>query len=65
MIDPKSAKSRLEEQLSELERRQKSITEDLSEPLNADLSEQAVEKEDDASLEAQAALIASDVWPKS
>lgn len=61
VIDPKSAKSRLEEQLSELERRQKSITEDLSEPLNADLSEQAVEKEDDASLEAQAALIASEI----
>ena len=61
MIDPNSAKSLLQAQLSELESRQKNIAEDLSEPLNADSSEQAVEKEDDASLEAQAALIAREI----
>ncbi|KFG88994.1 DnaK suppressor protein [Sphingobium herbicidovorans NBRC 16415] len=61
VIDPNSAKSRLEAQLAELERRQKSVADDLSEPLNPDSSEQAVEKEDDASLEAQAALIAREI----
>ena len=61
MIDPNSAKSRLEAQMAELERRQKSVADDLSEPLNPDSSERAVEKEDDASLEAQAALITREI----
>lgn len=60
---PKSAavKDRLEAQLAELEARQGRIAVDLSEPLNPDLSEQAVEMEDDAGLEAQAALVAREV----
>lgn len=61
MIDSKSAKSRMEAQLLELERRHSNIAEDLAEPLNADSSEQAIEKEDDAALEAQAALIAQEI----
>ncbi|WP_022683150.1 TraR/DksA family transcriptional regulator [Sphingobium bisphenolivorans] len=61
MIDPKSAKARLEAQLSELEHRQRNIAADLAEPLDPDSSEQAVEKEDDAALEAQATLIAQEI----
>lgn len=56
-----TAKPRLTEQLAELEGRQKRIVQDLSEPLNPDSSEQAVEMEDDASLEAQAALVAREI----
>ncbi len=56
-----SAKARLEAQLAELEDRQKRIAVDLSEPLDPDSSEQAVEMEDDAALEGQAALIALEI----
>ncbi|MGE3744380.1 MAG: TraR/DksA family transcriptional regulator [Sphingomonadaceae bacterium] len=56
-----AAKARLAKQLAELEGRQQRIVQDLSEPLNPDSSEQAVEKEDDASLEAQAALVAREI----
>ena len=55
------ARTRLAEQLVELEGRQKRIVQDLAEPLNPDSSEQAVEMEDDASLEAQAALVAREI----
>ena len=55
------AKGRLEAQLAELERRQKRIAADLSEPLSPDSSEQAVEMEDDAGLEGEAALIEREV----
>ena len=51
------AQARLEAQLAELEGRLARIAADLAEPLNADSSEQAVEMEDDASLEGQAALL--------
>ena len=54
--DPNVARARLESQLAELEARQSRIAEDLAEPLNADSGEQAVEMEDDASLEGQGAL---------
>ena len=54
-------KARLEAQLEELEARQARIAEDLAEPLNADSGEQAVEMEDDASLEGQGALIAREL----
>ena len=50
-------KARLEAQLTELQKRLRSVERDLAEPLNADASEQAVEMQDDASLEAQAILI--------
>jgi len=56
-----NARARLEEQLAELEGRQQRIMDDLSEPLNPDSSEQAVEMEDDASLEAQAALVTREI----
>ncbi|MDT9599820.1 TraR/DksA family transcriptional regulator [Sphingosinicella rhizophila] len=56
-----TAKARLEDQLRELNERQDRIARDLAEPLNADSSERAVETEDDASLEGQAALIAREI----
>jgi RNA polymerase-binding transcription factor DksA len=52
-----AAKPRLQAQLTELEARLAQIARDLSEPLNADWDEQAIEKEDDAALEGQGALI--------
>ena len=61
MPDTAAAKARLEEQLAELESRQGRIADDLAEPLNADSGEQAVEMEDDASLEGQGALIAKEI----
>ncbi len=57
MVDVIAVKARLEEQLAELQGRQGRIEQGLTEPLNADSSEQAVEMEDDAALEGQAALI--------
>lgn len=61
MPDTAAAKAHLEAQLAELEARASRIAEDLSEPLNADSSEQAVEMEDDASLEGQGALVAREI----
>ena len=61
MTDTAAAKSRLEAQLAELAARAARIAEDLSEPLNPDSSEQAVEMEDDASLEGQGALVAREI----
>lgn len=61
MPDLATAKARLEEQLAELLARQGRIAHDLSEPLNPDSSEQAVELEDDASLEAQGALVTREI----
>lgn len=54
-------KARLEAQLAELKQRLDHVETDLAEPLNADASEQAVEVQDDASLEAQALLIHRDM----
>ena len=61
MPDTAAYKARLDAQLEELEARQSRIAEDLAEPLNPDSSEQAVEMEDDASLEGQGALIAKEI----
>ena len=61
MSSTETARTRLAEQLVELEGRQKRIDQDLTEPLNPDSSEQAVEMEDDDSLEAQSALIAREI----
>jgi DnaK suppressor protein len=61
MPDTDAAKASLEEQLAELETRQARIAGDLAEPLNADSSEQAIEMEDDASLEGQGALVAKEI----
>jgi RNA polymerase-binding protein DksA len=56
-----TAKARLEAQLAELEEREAHLARDLAEPLNADSSEQAVEMEDDQSLEAQARLVTREI----
>jgi RNA polymerase-binding transcription factor DksA len=56
-----AAKARLEQQLADLKERQKRIALELAEPLNRDLSEQALEMEDDQSLEGQAALISREI----
>lgn len=61
MPNTDAIKARLEAQLAELKERQERIAQDLAEPLNADSSEQAVELEDDASLEGQAALVAREI----
>ena len=61
MTDPAAAKTRLEAQLLELKGRQDRIARDLAEPLDPDSSEQAVEMEDDISLEGQAALLAREI----
>lgn len=57
MTNLATVKAQLEEQLAELRGRRGRVETDLAEPLNADSSEQAVEMEDDAALEGQAALI--------
>jgi RNA polymerase-binding protein DksA len=54
-------KARLESQMADLKARLARIEQDLAEPLNADYSEQAVEMEDDASLEAQALLLSRQI----
>lgn len=61
MPKPAVTKILLEAQLAELESRQAHLAVDLSEPLNPDSSEQAVEMEDDAGLEGQAALVAREI----
>lgn len=61
MVDQAKMKTVLEQQLDELKRRLSHLQVDLSEPLNRDSSEQAVEKEDDESLEAQAMLVTREI----
>ena len=61
MAGTAAVKTRLEAQLVELKGRQGRVAQDLATPLNADSSEQAVEMEDDASLEGQAALLAREI----
>ena len=61
MTDTAAARSRLEAQLAELERRREHIARDLDEPLNPDSPERAVEMEDDAALEGQGALVEREI----
>ncbi|MGE3690820.1 MAG: TraR/DksA family transcriptional regulator [Novosphingobium sp.] len=61
MPDNDAAKSRLEAVLAELQQRLEHLDDALAEPLNPDSSERAVEMEDDASLEAQAALVSREI----
>lgn len=61
MPDFATVKAQLEQRLVELKARQQNIAVDLDEPLNADSSEQAVEVQDDAALERQAALVAQEI----
>ena len=61
MTDLTAAKARLEAMLGELETRLAHIAADLDEPADADSGERAVQQEDDAALEAQAALIEGEI----
>lgn len=61
MLSTAAARARLEAQLVDLKARHDRIARDLAEPLNADSTEQAVEMEDDSSLEGQAALIVREI----
>ena len=61
MADIAAAKAQLEAQLEELQDRQARIAEDLSEPLNRESDEQAIELEDDDSLEGQGILITREI----
>jgi DnaK suppressor protein len=56
-----SAKAKLEQMLAELTARLAHLEADLDEPADADSGERAVQQEDDASLEGQAALVASEI----
>jgi len=61
MTDTASAKARLEAMLAELTNRAGHIDADLAEPADADSSERAVQQEDDAALEGQAALVQQEI----
>ena len=61
MPDLSAAKARLQGQLAELQARQERIAQDLAEPPNRDWDEQAIEIEDDESLEGQGALVAREI----
>ena len=61
MPEPADARTRLEALLAELQGRLGHIAADLSEPLDPDSSEQAIEVEDDAALEGQASLVAREI----
>lgn len=61
MPDFTAAKARLQAQLEELEGRQERIAADLAEPPDRDWDEQAIEREDDESLEGQAVLVAREI----
>lgn len=61
MPDATAAKARLQAQLEELEGRQQRIAADMAEPPDRDWDEQAIEREDDESLEGQAVLVAREI----
>lgn len=61
MTDTVAAKARLEEMLAELTARLAHIETDLDEPADADSGERAVQQEDDAALEGQAALVTQEI----
>ena len=56
-----SATARLQEMLAELTARLAHLEADLDEPADADSGERAVQQEDDAALEGQAALVAREI----
>jgi DnaK suppressor protein len=60
-MDVEGFEADLKARLGELKARQQHIATDLAEPLNADSSEQAMEVQDDTSLERQAALVAQEI----
>ena len=56
-----AAQATLEATLAELKERLEHLERDLAEPPSPDSSERAVEREDDSSLEAQAALVSREI----
>ncbi len=65
MTDTAAAKAVLEGQLAELQARLAHLEQDLAEPADADSGERAVQQEDDASLEGQAALVEREITSTS
>jgi RNA polymerase-binding transcription factor DksA len=61
MLDTSHAKARLQAQLAELKGRLAHLEAELGQPLDPDSSERAVEVEDDAALEGQAALVSQEI----
>lgn len=61
MSEVTAAKARLQAQLEELQGRQERIAADMAEPPDRDWDEQAIEREDDESLEGQAILVAREI----
>jgi RNA polymerase-binding transcription factor DksA len=61
MTNHSATKAKLETRLTELESRQDTLRLDLAQPLDRDMTEQAIEVEDDASLEGQAMLVAKEI----
>jgi DnaK suppressor protein len=61
MTDSAAAKIKLEAKLDELTARLAHIGNDLAEPADPDSAEHAVQQEDDAALEGQAALVESEI----
>ncbi|ANY19095.1 RNA polymerase-binding transcription factor DksA [Tsuneonella dongtanensis] len=61
MTSEATARVQLEDRLAELKGRLAHLDADLSEPLNPDSSERAVEMEDDVPLEAQAELVTREI----
>ena len=61
MPDLAAAKIRLQAELEELLGRQGRIVQDLAQPLSQDSEEQALEREDDAALEGQGALVTHEI----
>ena len=61
MPEHSAAETQLRSRLTELESRRERIVQDLSQPLDADPSEQTVEMEDDTALEGQAALVEREI----
>jgi DnaK suppressor protein len=61
MIDHANIRAQLEAQRTELAARSGRLEAELAEPLSADWEEQAVQREDDESLDAQASLIDRDI----
>jgi DnaK suppressor protein len=61
MIDTAAAKARLDAMLVELTARRQRLDTDLAEPADPDWSERAVQQEDDAALEGQAALVEQEI----
>lgn len=61
MTDTAEARRQLETRLAELEGRLARLERDLAEPADPDSSDRAIQQEDDAGLEAESAVVSSDI----